>query len=81
MSFRYLIYGNNISDFVDPKTFPRDTANKDYLQFLKIIRDEGESLIQGMYKNELVVDAELVLHPVPEWVQQDIEATDLLDVL
>ena len=80
MDFRYLIVGNTISDYVAPKTFPRDTGNRDYLEFLKIIRDEGDSLIQGMYKDELVVDDLLVLQPVPEWVQQDIDDTDLSGV-
>ena len=80
MNFRYLIYGETISDYVEPKTFPRDTANKEYLEFLKIIKEQGDSLIEGMYKDEVVVNAEQVLHPVPEWVQQDIEETDLSGV-
>jgi len=81
MDFRYLIVGNTISDYVAPKTFPRDTANRDYIEFLKIIKDQGDSLIEGMYKDEVVVNAEQVLHPVPEWVQQDIDDTDLSGVL
>jgi hypothetical protein len=80
MSYRYLIYGETISDFVEPKTFPRDTANKDYLEFLKKIKDEGDSLIEGMYKDEVVIDVEPVLQPVPEWVQQDIDETDLSSI-
>jgi hypothetical protein len=71
MEYRFLIFGNTISDYLLNKTFPRDIGNSDYLQFLKIIKDNGEDLIGGMYEDQLVLDQELVLKPVPAWVQED----------
>ena len=72
MSHRYKIVGSTISDYDLNITFPRDINNSDYVSFLKTIHDEGTDLIVGMYTDEIVLEGEeMVLQPVPDWVQED----------
>ena len=72
MDYRYLIFGNSISDYQLNKTFPRNRSNTDYVEFLKTVSEEGLNLIGGMYEDLVVIDQPLTLQPVPDWVQEDI---------